>query len=221
MDKKRWEYHVFLSKVFFLTVSKKLVGVTFVWYVSENFWQQKFSFYGKEGGISRVSVEKFLSDGAEKFRRETLQCVISFGNRKILCFRGLCNDFLSKNFCLTVPKHFVGEPFCAVFQRNSSGEKVYGKEGVGVTRFSVENFLSHSAEKISRRSLLCCVSEKFRQRKSLEKRRRGKYQQFLSKLFSSHGVEKCHRDFLQSFIYFGYGEKMDGKVRGESIKIFR
>ena len=26
-------------------------------------------------------------------------------------------DFLSKFFCLTVPKNFVGEPFCAVFQK--------------------------------------------------------------------------------------------------------
>ena len=30
-------------------------------------------------------------------------------------------------FCLTVPKHFVGEPFCV--SQNSSIEKIYGKEG--------------------------------------------------------------------------------------------
>ena len=83
-------------------------------------------FMDKNEGISRVSVENFLSDSAEKFRSGTLQCVINFGYRNILCFRGLCNDFLSKNFCLTVPKHFVGEPFCAMFQRNCSSEKVYG-----------------------------------------------------------------------------------------------
>ena len=29
-------------------------------------------------------------------------------------------------FCLTVPKMFVGEPFCAVFQKISGSEKVYG-----------------------------------------------------------------------------------------------
>ena len=29
-------------------------------------------------------------------------------------------------FSLTVPQHFVGEPFCAVFQKNSGSEKVYG-----------------------------------------------------------------------------------------------
>ena len=31
-----------------------------------------------------------------------------------------------KNFCLTVPKHFVEEPFYAVFQKISGSEKFYG-----------------------------------------------------------------------------------------------
>ena len=35
-------------------------------------------------------------------------------------------DFLSNFFCLPVPKNLVGEPFCAVFQRISGSEKVYG-----------------------------------------------------------------------------------------------
>ena len=48
------------------------------------------------------------------------------GIGKNLCFRGLCHDFPSKIFCLTVPKHFVEEPFYAVFQKSSGGEKVYG-----------------------------------------------------------------------------------------------
>ena len=29
-------------------------------------------------------------------------------------------------FCLTGPNHFVEEPFCAVFQKISGSEKVYG-----------------------------------------------------------------------------------------------
>ena len=33
---------------------------------------------------------------------------------------------LSKFFSLTMPKTFVGEPFCAVFQKDSGSEKVYG-----------------------------------------------------------------------------------------------
>ena len=34
-------------------------------------------------------------------------------------------DFVSGFFCLTVPKIFVGEPFCAVFHNFFGSEKVY------------------------------------------------------------------------------------------------
>ena len=54
--------------------------------------------------------------------------------------------FGRKLFCLTVPKKFVGEPFCAVFLTTSGIEKFHGEEG-GEPRFSVEYFWSHSAEK--------------------------------------------------------------------------
>ena len=55
----------------------------------------------------------------------------------------LCRNF----FCLRVPKNFVEEPFWSVFQKMSGSKKVYGKEGGGgVSSFSVEFFLSHSAE---------------------------------------------------------------------------
>ena len=39
---------------------------------------------------------------------------------------GEVSRFLSKIFCLRSPKNFVEEPFCAVFQKISSSEKVYG-----------------------------------------------------------------------------------------------
>ena len=43
----------------------------------------------------------------------------------------------------------MGEPFCAVFQKISGIEKIYGEEGEGgsVTIFG-HLFLSHSAEKV-------------------------------------------------------------------------
>ena len=34
------------------------------------------------------------------------------------------HSFLSKIFCLTVPKHFAEEPFYAVFQKISRSQKV-------------------------------------------------------------------------------------------------
>ena len=50
-----------------------------------------------------------------------------------------------------MPKNFVGEPFCAVFQEISGSEKNNGSVGGGgVSRFSVENYLSDSGENIRR-----------------------------------------------------------------------
>ena len=64
-------------------------------------------------------------------------------------------------FCLTVPKNAVGETFS--LSLISGIEKVWIRGwGRGVSRFSVEVFVSHSAEKLRRGILLCCVSENFR-----------------------------------------------------------
>ena len=51
--------------------------------------------------------------------------------------------------------------------------------GGGVSIFSVENFLSHSAENFCEGILYCCIN--FGYRKNLDER--GDYQDFLSKIF--------------------------------------
>ena len=63
-------------------------------------------------------------------------------------------DFPSNNFSLTVPKKFVGQPCCAVVRIFPVAKKFMDKMG-GLSRFSVEKFFSHSAEKIRRATLLC------------------------------------------------------------------
>ena len=93
------------------------------------------------------------------------------GNPSVLCFRNfpLAKKFMDKRamgvsrfsveiFCLTVPKKFVGEPYSVSLIRVS---KSFMLQRV-MSRFSVEIFLSHSAEKIRSGSLLCSVSENFR-----------------------------------------------------------
>ena len=75
----------------------------------------------------------------------------------MLCFRkfsvvkklmderaGEYQDFPSKTFCLTVPRNFVGKPFSVSLP--SGAEEVWIREG-RLSRFSVKNYLSHSAEK--------------------------------------------------------------------------
>ena len=70
-----------------------------------------------------------------------------------------------------------------------------GEEGrrEGVSRFSVKNFLFHNAEKFHRGTLLCCVSENFRQPKSLWIRGGGSIKFFRRKFFPSHSAENFRR----------------------------
>ena len=62
----------------------------------------------------------------KKFAGKPFSLSLNFWYRKSLCFRGLCHDFPSKTFCLTVQKYFVEETFCAVVQKFSGSEKVFG-----------------------------------------------------------------------------------------------
>ena len=89
----------------------------------------------------------------------------------MLCFRKLSatkslpirvkyQDFLKKVRCLRVLKNFVGESFCAVFQKIVGKKKFMDQKGV--SKFFKEGLLSHSSEEFRRGTLLCCVSEKFR-----------------------------------------------------------
>ena len=154
----------FRSKNFCLTVPKNFVGEPFCAVFQKISGIEK-SMEKRGGGEQRFSAEIYLSHRAEKFRRGTLLCFTEFLVSKIFLERkglGEYQEFPSKYFCLTLPKNFVGERFCDVFKKNSGSEKAFRKKrGQGVSRFSVKNFLSHSAEKFLRGTLLCCVSETF------------------------------------------------------------
>ena len=79
------------------------------------------------------------------------------------------HNFLSKTFCLTVPKNFVAEPFIVSI---ISGTENFRLQRF-MSRFFVESFLSHSTEKLLRGTLLCftkiLVSEKI-----MDKRKGGR-----------------------------------------------
>ncbi len=47
------------------------------------------------------------------------------------------------------------------FRKFPVAKKFMDRTGEGVSRFSVEKFLSHSAKKIGNGTLLCCVLEIF------------------------------------------------------------
>ena len=82
----------------------------------------------REEGVSRFSVENFSSHSDEKFRRAIFYCCIIFRYRESLDKRGgEYQDFPWKNFCLTVPKISVGEPFTVAII--SGIEKIWIRKG--------------------------------------------------------------------------------------------
>ena len=102
---------------------------------------------GGGGSIERFCRKIFVSK-CRKISKGNLLSVCNFGYRKNLCFKGLCYDIPSKLFCLTVPKHFVEEPSVLCFRKFPLAKKFMEKKGgEGVSQFSVESFLSHTAEK--------------------------------------------------------------------------
>ena len=92
--------------------------------------------------------------------------------------KGEYQDVPAKSFRLIVPKISVAETFIVAL---SSGTENVWIRRRGAPTFSVENFLSQSAEKLPRGILYCCI--KILLRKSLWPRRRKEYQDIPSKNF--------------------------------------
>ena len=108
-------------------------------------------------------------------------------------------------FRLTVQKKFVGEHFFAVFQKIFGSEFFMDKRGL-VSGSSVDNFLSKSAEKIRRGTLLCFtdfpVSKKFMEKS-------GGYQDLPSKIFCLRDPRKFTGEpFCAVFQEFSGNEKV-------------
>ena len=84
----------------------------------------------KGGGVLRSSVEKIFSHSAEKFRRGIFYCFINFKYRKMLGIKERGGDGASTISAEKILSHSaeysIGQPFCAVFQKLSGSEKVYG-----------------------------------------------------------------------------------------------
>ena len=107
--------------------------------------------YALEGYVS-IFVEIFVVSHSRKTSWVNL-FLLCFGNfpvaKKFMDKRGGYQYFQSDFFCLTVPKIFVLEPFCAMFQKLTVAKKIMGKWGE--SRSSPESLLSHSAENFPRR----------------------------------------------------------------------
>ena len=111
--------------------------------VSEGFWYRK-TLDKRAGGREYYNFPLKLFCLTVHFVEEHFCVSESFRYRKILWIRVEYHDSLSKICCFTVPKNFVGESF--IFSEIWGAKKFMHKKGISL--FSVEIFLSRSAEKV-------------------------------------------------------------------------
>ena len=110
----------------------------------------------REGGVSRFSVESFMSHSAEKFRRGILLSFINFGYRKVLGIREVEGGGVSRFSVEIVVSHGT-EKFCwgkiLCIRKFWLWKKFFAWEGD--IRILGRKFLSHSTESLRRRPVLC------------------------------------------------------------------
>ena len=124
MDKREGEVSRFPSKIFCLTVPKNAVGEPFSLSLISGI--EKVWMRGWGGGecqdfpskISRLTVPK-------NFVGQPFRMSLISGIKKFYASEGYATIF-GRNFLSHSAEKFVDEPFCAVFQKISGSQKVYG-----------------------------------------------------------------------------------------------
>ncbi len=208
--------HDFSSNFFVSQYQKTLQGNPSVLCFGKFLEAKKF-MDKKEGEVSRFFFEVFLSHSAEKIRRGTLQGVTDFGYRKILCLGGLCHDFLSNFFVSQYQKTLQGNPSVLCFGKFLVAKKFMDKREGEVSGFSIESFLSHSAEKICRGTLQGVTDFGYRKVLCLG----GLCHDFSSNFFVSQYRKTLQRN--PSVLYFGKfleAKKFMDKKEGEVSRFF-
>ena len=141
MDKS-CEYQFFPPKIFCLSAKKRRRDP---FSVSLNSGIEKV-WMGGWGECQDFPLNLFCLTMSKNFVEQPFRVSLISGIKKIYASEGYVTISV-EIFCLTKPKYFVGELCVLHFFRVS---KKFGREGGGggaMSIFSVENFLSHSAEK--------------------------------------------------------------------------
>ena len=160
---------------------------------------------------------------------------MSYGNPSVLCFRkfpvtkkfmdkrgGVSRLSVENSLCHSAEKNHR-EPFCAVIQKISDSEKVYGKEGGGrVSRFSFGSFFCPIMPKSFIGKTFCAVFQKIScSEKVYGKERAASIKIFLRKFFCLIMPKSfIGKTFCAVFQNFSGSEKVYGKER-RGIKSFR
>ena len=147
------------------------------------------------GGVSRLSVRNFLSHSAENLRRESFTVALFSGTEKFWIEWGEYQDNPSNFLSHSVEKFRRGILYCCInFRWRKS---LWTRGGKGVSRFSIKDFLSHSAENL-RRELFTVALFSGTEKVWIEG---GEYQDN-PPFFLSHSVEIFRRGILYCCIKF-------------------
>ena len=129
-------------------------------------------------------------------------------------WRGEYQDLPSIIFRLTVQKRFVGERFCAVFQKNFGSEFFMDKRGGGI-RICRRFFLSQRPEKSTGNPSVLCFRKLLVAKKFMHKR--GVVSGSSVDNFLSYSAEKIRRGTLLCFTDFPVSKKFMEKRGGTRI----
>ena len=136
----------FSVEFFLLTVLRNIVRVYFiVWLISD---LSKIFIY--ERGISRFYVDFFVSHYRNKNQSNPVVFQQFLGIQRLYEWEVGYHNFLSKTFCVTVPKTFSDEPFTV--SESFWFRTIFRTRGVYYEVLSI--FLSHIAEKVRRGSYM-------------------------------------------------------------------
>ena len=135
-------------EVFLSDNSEKFCRGTILCCVSENFRQRKCLWIRGRGKCLDSPPKISCLTVSKKFVGQLFRVSLIWGIEKFYISEGYVTIFVEL-FCLTMPKIFIGEPFCAVFQKISGSEKVYGSEGGGSVQILSRNFLVSQCRKSS------------------------------------------------------------------------
>ena len=128
----------FLSKFFCLNAEKFFRG-TILCCVSENFRKRK-SLCIRGRGKCPVSPSKIFGlTVPEKFVGQPFRVSLISVIEKVFASEGYVMTAV-EIFCLTEPKYYVGNPAVLCFRKIASAKNFMDNRGVGVSRFSAENF---------------------------------------------------------------------------------
>ena len=126
-DKRAGGIQIFRRKTFVSQCRKLSKGNLSVLCFRKNPVAKKIMY--KMGGYIKIFRRSYLVSQCQKLSQLNL-FVLCFRKlqvaEKIMDEKGGYQVFPSEKFCLTVPKSFVGEHFCAVFEKKSGSEKLYG-----------------------------------------------------------------------------------------------